>query len=98
MMDKNKARHLKKIGQYSHMMNDVKLFLDTHPDCREAMIAYAKYQKAYHMHKDEYEKTYGPLMPGMNEYDKKWLWVEGPWPWEREANDYGGKEESEDKK
>ena len=62
------------------------MFLDTHPYCKKA-LEYFKCQKAkYDMYVAEYEANYGPLTANVGAECDEWKWVQGPWPWEREAN------------
>ena len=34
----------------------------------------------------EYEEKYGPLTPMSGVGCDSWKWIQGPWPWESEAN------------
>ena len=57
------------IDQVSFMIDDITLFLDTHPDCREAI--------------SDYVKQYGPLNRYDVDTCDDWnVWIDGPWPWE----------------
>ena len=71
------------IDQVSFMIDDITLFLDTHPDCREAIDAYNHFKMMRCEAVSDYVKQYGPL----NRYDvdtcDDWnVWIDGPWPWE----------------
>ena len=71
------------IDQVSFMIDDITLFLDTHPDCREAIDAYNHFKMMRCEAVSDYVKQYGPL----NRYDvdtcDDWnAWIDGPWPWE----------------
>ena len=54
------------IDQVSFMIDDITLFLDTHPDCREAIDAYNHFK----MMRCEAVSDYWNV------------WIDGPWPWE----------------
>lgn len=71
------------IDQVSFMLDDITLFLDTHPECMEAIEAYNHFKELRKNAVAEYVKMYGPL----NRYDvdtcNSWnKWLENPWPWE----------------
>ncbi len=61
------------------------LFLDSHPDDRQALDYYEEHLSTYGQLVDQYEATWGPLTICSNYFDS-WKWVEGPWPWELEGN------------
>ena len=63
----NRLKLMKIINQASFAMDDVKLFLDTHPSCSEAIEYYKKVKKitAYDVDVKDY-----------------WNWNDSPLPWE----------------
>jgi spore coat protein JB len=63
---------------------DAHLFLNTHPDNKNALAYYRKQQAAARQATMEYEAKYGPLTAGMQSNNEYWDWVDGPWPWEME--------------
>ena len=68
---------LNHIGKISFSMDDLRIFLDTHPNCS------AK-KRDEHIHK--FEKLYGPMdFYNNNVCDEHWRWVDAPWPWEGEC-------------
>jgi len=72
------------IGQircYDFAINELALYLDTHPDDEKALCLHRKYCKMAKDLKDKYQKVYGPLT--INYPCNKWRWLEEPWPWER---------------
>lgn len=76
---------MRKIQQHGFAMLEAGLFLDGHPNCAKAMQYFNVQRTAYLKYVEEYEATYGPLtMKG--DYGEVWNWVQGPWPWESEAN------------
>ena len=70
------------IQEVSFAIDDVVLYLDTHPYDEEALKYYKKYKKLYHEASEEYTQCYGPLQTSNVIADDRWTWVEGPWPWE----------------
>lgn len=84
MTDKEKL--LRKLSGAQFSMWEIHVFLDTHPNHKEAQSAYEKYVERYHALKEEYESNFGPL-----EVDERFescdnAWIMDPWPWESEAN------------
>ena len=71
------------VQMYDFYLKELQLYLDTHPDCKNALKAYGEYTKlrneAYRM----YTEKYGPLLPEDNRSDEYFSWVKDPWPWER---------------
>ena len=70
------------IYQASFAMDDVLLFLDTHP-CDQAALSYYQYvAKMRREAKEAYEASYGPLTVDHVHSNQYWTWVQGKWPWE----------------
>ena len=84
-MDGNRNLLLKKISRAGFVLNDLALFLDTHPSNVQALRHYEFYQKKHESLTHEYERMYGPLTRKMTVGGQdRWDWIDGPWPWERE--------------
>ena len=62
-------------------INELALYLDTHPTDQRALCLHKKYCKEVKDLKDKYQKVYAPLT--INYPCNKWRWLEEPWPWER---------------
>ena len=62
---------------------EAELFLDTHPECREALDYFHNTVKELDTAMAEYQKSYGPLVSEAASTDR-WNWIEGPWPWQCE--------------
>ena len=69
-------------------VNELALYLDTHPDDKEALEIYRMYQKAYIEGKKKYEMECGPLNH-MSIAGEKYRWLDDPWPWEYLAHREG---------
>lgn len=73
------------VNQASFAMDDIKLFLDTHPDNQDALELYQKYKCLREEAWEEYTMKFGPL----SAYDVNaadiWTWNCGPWPWQVEG-------------
>ena len=72
---------LRKIQELSFAKVECELFLDTHPDCRQALDYYHRLIDELGAYVMEYENAYGPLTAAASIGDK-WTWVDGPWPWQ----------------
>ena len=85
-MKKFDRRHLFMIiEQASFALDDVKLFLDTHPDCTEAIEYYEKMQKIRQQAWREYTINFGPLSAYDVDIKGTWDWNCAPLPWESEG-------------
>lgn len=58
-------------------INDLALYLDTHPEDEKALCLHRKYCKEVKELKNQYQKVYGPLT--INFPCNKWRWLEEPW-------------------
>ena len=65
-------------------INELALYLDTHPTDEKALCLHRKYCREAKDLKDKYQKVYGPLT--INFPCNKWRWFEEPWPWEGGMN------------
>ena len=74
---------LNRVKMYDFAITDATLFLDTHPNCQEALAYYKKYRKLYRQAMMEYMEKYGPLNNRSVADDaRSWTWVETKWPWD----------------
>lgn len=75
---------LKSIHEVSFAVNDMQLYLDTHPHDHKAMDEMRRLMERRKKLLDDYSKFYGPLT--MNTVSEgcsdAWAWVLQPWPWE----------------
>lgn len=72
---------MKQINEASFAIDDILLFLDTHPDDCNAMQYYHEMAAARRNAMEAYEKQFGPLMVD-SVYGNTWDWVTEKWPWE----------------
>lgn len=78
----NQKALLKIIYETGFALDDTILYLDTHPDCKEALSYYHKMKEIYEQAFSDYEENYGPLLATGVTCKNKWEWVNAPWPWE----------------
>ncbi len=75
---------LNKINEVSFAVNDMTLYLDTHPHDQKALedmrVLVEKRTKLL----DEYSKFFGPLTIDCTAdgCSDAWAWILQPWPWE----------------
>ncbi len=100
MADRNAL--LKQIGETSFTLDELRLYLDTHPLDENAMNAYAEHADRRRQLLNEYADRFEPLTcdcicTETNGSDgtktqypgqKHWTWADGPIPWDTEANAY----------
>lgn len=72
---------LRKISTYKFAIYELRLYLDTHPNCRETIAKIREYEEKMRPLVQEYEKEHG-LLTKNNDNKNKWTWVNDPWPWE----------------
>lgn len=70
-------------------VQELALYLDTHPDDDEALELYRTYQQMYHKLTMEYAQKCKPLNHAMPVDHKTYTWLDEPWPWEFAANKEG---------
>lgn len=75
---------LQKINEVSFAVDDVKLYLDTHPYDEEALAYFNEYSRQRNEALKEYARNYGPLTVDTAVYSgaDSWIWPEEPWPWQ----------------
>ena len=70
----SKKELLHAIGEASFVLDDLRLYLDTHPDCPEALALFSEFQNRREALVHQFEKSYGALSSyGPNEADT-WIW------------------------
>lgn len=85
-MNDSKNELLKMIMEVSFAMDELRLYLDTHPDDQKALDYYEKQRKMRDDYIKEYTSKYGPLRFYDVTDKTKWNWINDPWPWEADAN------------
>ncbi|MEL7650094.1 MAG: spore coat protein CotJB [Sedimentibacter sp.] len=83
----NDMMELKKEITAVHMMlEDLQLYLNTHPADQGAIAKRNAFAKQLKILKDEYNKRYGMINQDDSLSQSPWQWIEEPWPWEYDAN------------
>lgn len=76
----------KKLSSYQFMLDDLQLYLDTHPNDEKTIDKMNEISAKYIPLRVKYEKQFGPLTS--DETAKNlWSWIKSPWPWETEEDE-----------
>lgn len=72
------------INKTSFAVNDIQLYLDSHPDCPKGLAYFHEHNQLRNAALKEYSRRFGPLtMKTASEGSKgHWEWIHGKWPWE----------------
>ncbi|MDR0406105.1 MAG: spore coat protein CotJB [Clostridiales bacterium] len=81
-MNRNREMMLREIQELDFRVQDLRLYLDTHPQETAAAEAYNTAVKKGKAMTDHYEKLYGAVTPTGGGDATARRWVEGPWPWQ----------------
>ena len=68
------------ISELSFMMHEMNLYLDIHPDNKEALEKFNEYRNKAHELMRKYERKYGPLEVNYSDVNNGFTWVDS-WPW-----------------
>ena len=87
----SQAGDCKKLKKQLQMIDfsiiDTVLYLDAYPECMEALNYYHKLKAERKMVVEALSESCGlPISSFNNENTEKWLWIDGPWPWDIAAN------------
>ncbi len=77
----NKQQMLLRLSAIQFAMWEMRVYLDTHLDNKDAQNLYEKYKIQFEKIKKEYEETYGPLTLNGQNSDE---WLQDPWPWDNQ--------------
>lgn len=67
-------------------LQETVLYLDAYPEHTQALDYYHQLIELRRALIERYEKNCAPVTMYGNRSRTSWDWVEGPWPWEPEAN------------
>lgn len=75
---------MKCLNEVSFAINDMQLYLDTHPQDQKALEDMRIFQERRKKYLEMHARYYGPLtmdsmVDGCND---SWAWILTPWPWE----------------
>lgn len=84
MLNNGKCEALQAVNEAAFVLQELVLYLDTHPHCTAGLARYQQAKEAYCQAVDAYVMQFGPLMFHQVQADSCWQWAETPWPWEME--------------
>lgn len=67
------------------VLDDITLFLQSHPTDQAALRSYEKYKQMKKDAERAYTEAYGPLQSDNVFVTDRWTWADMPWPWERQG-------------
>ena len=72
------------INKVSFAVDDIHLFLDSHPKNQEALAYFHEHSELRIAALKEYARRFGPLTidTANDTASKSWEWIEQKWPWE----------------
>lgn len=85
MMNKermNQGQLLEWIQMLTLCAYDMQLYLDTHPDDKDALDYFNQCTQLLNNATQTYEASYGPFSVNSAAPFESWTWVETPMPWE----------------
>jgi len=87
MVNNNNYMELRRELSAVHMMlEDLQLYLNTHPTDRNAIAKRNVFVNQYKMVMEDYNRNFGMFNQDDSLSTFPWQWIEEPWPWEYEAN------------
>lgn len=81
-MNIDRQELLKQLTALDFMAVDLQLYLNTHPNDREALFRYNSVVAQADMLRQTYERMYGPLCSYRSRSAYPWQWINDPWPWQ----------------
>lgn len=66
----------------SFVLTELGMYLDTHPEDKEAFELFREYGKLAREGRRRYEAMYGPLTQQAAADRDQYTWLDDPWPWE----------------
>ena len=80
----NRRQLLNHINEVSFAVDEIKLYLDTHPCDSEALEYFREMSSRRNEALKEYAEAYGPLTidTAADSCTERWNWINEPWPWQ----------------
>ncbi len=78
-----RERMLRRLSTYDFAVQELHIYLDTHPNDTAAANALNYYEDKGNTARREFEDKFGPLTP-MTETGNRWAWIADPWPWDQQ--------------
>mgnify|MGYP003397964269 CR=1 FL=1 len=81
-MNNEQKMMLRRLSSTHFALVELNIFLDTHPNNKDALNMFNAYNKKYTRQLNEYQEKYGPITAKNNYDNTDWNWINGPWPWD----------------
>ena len=78
-----RTQMLEKLTAMDFYTLDLNLYLDTHPDDRQAQSKFNSVAREANELRRQYESMYGPLCTRRPMDGYPWPWINNPWPWNK---------------
>ena len=78
----NRKQMLEWVQMLCFCVTDMQLYLDTHPDDKEAFAYFKEAVEMYEKAKRKFEEQYGPLTATASAKCEQYAWADMPLPWE----------------
>jgi spore coat protein JB len=85
MEEDNMEQMLNDIGVIGFVLTDLSLYLDTHPDDRNALEYFNHYAGLKKRMVKDFSQKYYPLVMEYSDCNNEWRWGMAPMPWEGEC-------------
>ncbi len=85
MAENSREALMRNLQTISFVVDDLTLYLQTHPTDRQALQTYQKYMLLKKEAEKAYTDKYGPLRQDNVYVTDRWTWADMPWPWERQG-------------
>ena len=74
--------HLNQLRALDFVIQELSLYLDTHPNDSEAFALFQNYVELEKTAREKYVEQHGPLTQNDAALSSTYTWVNGPWPWQ----------------
>ena len=89
MMENNRQisaqQLMRRLSEAMFFANDLKLYLDTHPDDTRALRMFREACKNSEVCREAFEKRCYPLIACSSDCENEWEWLDGVWPSQKMA-------------
>jgi spore coat protein JB len=81
-MESNRQSAMKNLMAADFVAYELQLYLDTHPNDKEAMEKYTDAVSKAAVLRTEYENQFGPITAASAAGKLPWQWITSPWNWQ----------------
>jgi len=73
---------LNEIMKVDFALLDLRLYLNTHPNCTQALSHFHNLTKESKQLKSDFAAKFGPICGNCNTDEDRFNWIDTPWPWQ----------------